>query len=46
MTKCDNCGYEWEYSGDLPWATCPACTRKTEVENNKEEKADGGEIEA
>lgn len=31
LVKCRHCEYEWEYSGDLPSATCPSCTRKTEV---------------
>lgn len=26
---CERCGYEWEYSGNLPQTTCPACERKT-----------------
>lgn len=31
MTECDNCGYEWEYGGDLQRATCPSCQSKTTV---------------
>lgn len=22
---CKNCGYEWTYSGDMIYATCPSC---------------------
>jgi predicted Zn-ribbon and HTH transcriptional regulator len=32
MTECHNCGYEWEYSGEMKQATCPSCGRKTPVE--------------
>ena len=32
---CHLCGYEWEYSGGLPNATCPNCTRKTPAENGE-----------
>lgn len=34
MTKCNQCGYEWEYSGDLQMTTCPSCQRKTEVDED------------
>jgi len=26
---CENCGYEWEYGGNLPRTICPGCERKT-----------------
>lgn len=29
MPTCKHCSYEWEYSGDLPNTTCPACLKKT-----------------
>jgi len=28
---CENCGYEWEYKGELEHTTCPNCNRKTRV---------------
>lgn len=31
MTECHKCNYEWEYSGELEYTTCPSCQRKTEV---------------
>jgi predicted Zn-ribbon and HTH transcriptional regulator len=31
--KCEHCGYEWEYSGDMKFATCPSCRTKTPVED-------------
>jgi predicted Zn-ribbon and HTH transcriptional regulator len=31
MTRCDNCGYEWDYTGRLQKATCPSCQSKTDV---------------
>ena len=34
MTECDNCGYEWEYTGELERATCPSCQLKTLVEES------------
>jgi len=37
-TKCENCGYKWEYKGELEHATCPNCNRKTRV-------AEGNELE-
>lgn len=36
---CHNCGYDWEYSGDLPQTTCPACGLKTAT--HAEEEARG-----
>lgn len=33
MTTCDNCEYEWEYSGNLQMTTCPSCQRKTSVDD-------------
>jgi len=27
--ECQNCGYIWEYSGEMWTATCPRCNRKT-----------------
>jgi predicted Zn-ribbon and HTH transcriptional regulator len=29
--ECHDCGYEWEYKGNLPKATCPACSLKTDT---------------
>lgn len=32
---CENCGYDWVYSGDMPegaYVTCPACRNKTQME--------------
>jgi len=26
---CENCGYEWEYTGGLYTTTCPRCNNKT-----------------
>lgn len=34
--KCDNCGYEWQYSGELPNTTCPSCQRKTSTTDSDE----------
>lgn len=34
--KCTNCGYEWQYSGEMMQATCPSCQRKTPVEDDEE----------
>jgi len=33
MAQCHDCGYEWEYSGDMKRATCPNCGVKTKVGN-------------
>lgn len=30
-TECDNCDYEWNYTGKLENTTCPNCNRKTTV---------------
>jgi predicted Zn-ribbon and HTH transcriptional regulator len=27
--ECEHCGYEWEYGGELEFATCPSCRTKT-----------------
>jgi len=35
MTECTNCGYEWDYTGELQQATCPSCQKKTPVEDAK-----------
>lgn len=32
---CNNCGYDWEYKGGLPWATCPSCLRKTKIADKR-----------
>jgi len=29
--KCENCGYRWDYKGQLEHTTCPNCNRKTRV---------------
>lgn len=31
----DECGYIWNYSGNMPMATCPSCTYKCRVDENK-----------
>lgn len=31
----DDCGYEWEYSGEMQMATCPSCQRKTLVNDDE-----------
>ena len=33
--KCPYCGYEWNYNGNMIWATCPRCLYKIKVENNE-----------
>jgi len=35
--KCQKCGYEWDYTGDLMRASCPNCGAKVPVE--------GGDVE-
>jgi len=32
--KC-KCGYEWDYTGELKKATCPSCSNKVKVKNEK-----------
>lgn len=32
-TRCEKCGYEWEYSGGMAVATCPSCRYNTEARN-------------
>lgn len=44
--KCprEECGYIWNYSGEMPMATCPSCTYKLRVDTNKvKEESDDGE---
>lgn len=36
--KCEKCGYEWNYKGNLVYATCPSCLNKTKVNKNIDEK--------
>ena len=31
IQKCTQCGYLWEYSGKMIWATCPSCRLKVKV---------------
>ena len=31
--ECSNCEYEWTYTGDLAYATCPSCRKKTLVDD-------------
>lgn len=38
-TRCEKCGYEWEYRGRLSMATCPSCQKKTDVRNIEETEA-------
>jgi len=33
-TECHNCGYEWNYGGEMQKATCPSCGTKTPVETD------------
>ena len=28
---CTNCGYAWEYGGQMQQATCPSCARKVRI---------------
>lgn len=35
--ECSHCGYEWDYSGELQFATCPSCRTKTAVEDDPED---------
>jgi len=30
-SKCDRCGYEWIYTGELVKANCPSCGAKVQV---------------
>lgn len=32
--ECDKCDHGWQYSGDLPRATCPACGSKVWVDRD------------
>lgn len=50
-TKCEKCGYEWEYTGNLARATCPSCGQKVwakkespKQQENDFEKAEEYEI--
>lgn len=33
---CQNCGYQWIYSGEMWNATCPSCGRKTKTPYHEE----------
>ncbi|NEU57482.1 hypothetical protein [Halorussus sp. MSC15.2] len=33
--QCHRCGYVWEYSGSLQRATCPNCSTKVPVGQNR-----------
>lgn len=33
--SCNHCGYKWGYSGDKERATCPSCSLKVKVEENR-----------
>lgn len=33
---CDKCGYRWNYSGNMIFATCPNCYSKTRVDKQNE----------
>lgn len=37
LVKCprNECGYVWEYSGEMPMATCPSCQYKCVVSENE-----------
>lgn len=30
--KCDNCDYEWEYTGRMQLASCPSCAHKVKAD--------------
>lgn len=32
--RCEKCGYKWEYTGKLWYATCPRCNGKTKTPLN------------
>ncbi len=32
--ECSNCGYTWEYGGELQKVTCPSCQHKTLAEDD------------
>jgi hypothetical protein len=36
--KCDSCNYKWEYSGKMKRATCPSCSGKVKVEEQRLDK--------
>lgn len=36
--KCRNCNYTWAYSGNMIKATCPSCSIKNDVENQRTDK--------
>lgn len=38
-TRCENCGYEWKYSGSMSITTCPDCQRKTVTRTIEEPEA-------
>jgi len=33
--KCKYCGYTWNYSGDMKMATCPSCSNKNDITENR-----------
>ena len=33
--KCNHCGYKWPYSGEMNRATCPSCSGKVKVAENR-----------
>ena len=33
--KCKSCGYVWDYTGNKEKATCPSCSIKNKVGENK-----------
>jgi len=35
--ECDKCGYEWEYTGEMHWATCPRCKSSVKVNQGEQE---------
>lgn len=36
--KCVHCGYKWEYTGSMERATCPSCSRKNNVSEQRLDK--------
>lgn len=35
--RCHDCGYVWDYHGDLQRATCPSCQAKVDTEKHRVE---------
>jgi rubrerythrin len=35
---CEYCGYFWTYNGNMQMATCPSCSNKNDVTENRTDK--------